>query len=88
MEVGAQLVYETKDRETEAERGADVLFVGFDLAELDAGAAEGFGGGEAGALEVFGAEFDVSVEFEVDVGLDGVATEQGVEVGAKLGPHG
>jgi hypothetical protein len=58
------------------------------LAELDAGAAEGFGGGEAGALEVFGAEFDVSVEFEVDVGLDGVATEQGVEVGAKLGPHG
>jgi len=82
-EVGAKLV-----EETEAEGGADVLFVGLDGAELDAGAAEGFGRGEAGTLEVFGAEFDVSVEFEVDVGLDGVPTEKGVEVGAKLGFHG
>jgi hypothetical protein len=82
-EVGAKFV-----EKTEAEGGADVFFVGFDLSELDAGAAEGFGGGEAGALEVFGAEFDVSVEFEVDGGLDGVATKKGVEVGAKLGPHG
>jgi hypothetical protein len=58
------------------------------LAELDTGATERVGGGETGAFEVFGAEFDVSVEFEVDVGLDGVATEQRVEVGAKLGFHG
>jgi hypothetical protein len=82
-EVGAKLV-----EETEAEGGADVLFVGFDSAELDAGAAEGFGWGEAGTLEVFGAEFDVGAEFEVDVGLDGVATEEGVEIGAELGLHG
>jgi hypothetical protein len=82
-EVGAKLV-----EETEAERGADVLFLGFDVAELDAGAAEGFGGGQAGALEVFGAELDVGAEFEVDGGLDGMATKKGVEVGAKLGLHG
>jgi hypothetical protein len=86
-EIGAKLVYETKAKETEAERGADVLFVGFDGSELDAGAAERFGGSEAGALEVFGAQLDVSAEFGFDVGLDGVATEKGVEVGAKLGPH-
>jgi hypothetical protein len=83
MEVGAKLV-----EETEADGGADVFFLGFDVAELDAGAAEGFGGGEAGALEVFGAELEVSVKFEVDVRLDGAATKQGVEVGAKLGLHG
>jgi hypothetical protein len=62
--------------------------LGFDGSELDVGAAEGFGGGEAGTLEVFGAELDVSAEFGFDVGLDGVATEKGVEVGAKLGLHG
>jgi hypothetical protein len=82
-EVGAKLV-----EETEAERGADVLFVGLDMAELDAGAAEGFGKREAGALEVFGAELDVGANFCVDVGLDGGAAEKGVEVGAKLGLHG
>jgi hypothetical protein len=86
-EVGAELVYETKDRETEAEGGADVLFVGLDGAELDAGSAEGFSRSEAGALEVFGAEFDVSTEFGFDVGLDGVAAEKGVEIGTKLGFH-
>jgi hypothetical protein len=81
--VGAKLV-----EKTEAEGGADVLFVGFDGAELDAGVAEGFGGGETGALEVFGAQLDVNAEFRVDVGLDGVAAEKGVEIGAKLGLHG
>jgi hypothetical protein len=82
-EVGAKLV-----EETEAEGGADVLFVGLDGAELDAGAAEGFGGGETGALEVLGAQLDVGADFGFDVGLDGVATEQEVEIGAKLGFHG
>jgi len=82
-EVGAKLV-----EKTEAEGGADVLFVGFEGAELDAGAAESFGGGETGALEVFGAQLDVSAEFGFDVGLDGVATEKGVQIGAKLGFHG
>jgi hypothetical protein len=81
-EVGAKLV-----EETEAEGGADVLFVGLDGAELDAGSAEGFSRSEAGALEVFGAEFDVSTEFGFDVGLDGVAAEKGVEIGTKLGFH-
>jgi hypothetical protein len=81
-EVGAKLV-----EQTDAERGADVLFVGFDSAELDARDG-GLRRGVAGALEVFGAEFDVSVEFELDVGLEGVATEKEVEVGAELGPHG
>jgi hypothetical protein len=82
-EVGAKLV-----EKTEAEGGADVLFVGVDRAELDARAAEGFGGSEAGAFEVLCAELDVSVEFEVDIGLDEVATKKGVEVGAELGLHG
>jgi hypothetical protein len=48
-EIGAEFV-----EETEPERGVDVLFVGFDAAELDTGATERFGGGETGALEVFG----------------------------------
>jgi hypothetical protein len=51
-------------------------------------AAEGFGGGETGTLQVFGAQLDVSAEFGLDVGLDGIATEKGVEIGAKLGSHG
>jgi hypothetical protein len=72
-EVGAKLV-----EETEAEGGADVFFLGFDGSELNAGAAEGFGGGEAGTLEVFGAELDVSAEFGFDVGLDRVAMEKGI----------
>src|SRR5271170_2108705 len=72
-EVGAKLV-----EEPEAEGEANVRFVGFDGAKLEAGAAEGFGGGEAGALEVFGAELDVGAEFGFDAGLDGVATEKRV----------
>jgi hypothetical protein len=60
----------------------------FDGSELDAGATEGFGGGKADALEVLGAELNVSAEFDVDAGLNGVAMEKGVEVGAKLGFHG
>jgi hypothetical protein len=60
----------------------------FDGTELDAGDTKGFIAGKTSAFEVFGAEFDVSVEFEVDGALDGVATKKGVEVGAKLGPHG
>jgi hypothetical protein len=87
-EVGAKLVYETKAKETEAERAADVLFVGFDGTELDVGAAEGFGGGETGALKVIGAQLDVGAEFGFDAGLDRVATEKRVEIGAKLGLHG
>jgi hypothetical protein len=82
-EIGAKLV-----EETEAEGGADVLFVGFDVAELYAGAAKSFGRGEAGALQVFGAELDVGAEFGFDAGLDGVAAEEGVEIGAKFGLHG
>jgi hypothetical protein len=82
-EVGAKLV-----EETEAERAADVLFVVFDGTELDAGATEGFVRSEADALEVLGAELDVSAEFDVDVGLNGVAMKKGVEIGAKLGFHG
>jgi hypothetical protein len=82
-EISAKLV-----EKAEAERGADGLFVGFDLAELDAGATEGFGGSEAGALEVFGAEFDVDAELGVYRGLHGVAMKERVEVGAKLGLHG
>jgi hypothetical protein len=81
--VGAKLI-----EEAEAERAADVLFVGLDGSELDAGAAGGFGGGEAGALEIFRAELDVGAEFGFDVGLDRVAAEEGVEIGAKLGFHG
>jgi hypothetical protein len=81
-EVGAKLVEKTK-----AERLADVLFVGLGGAELDAGAAKGFSGSEAGALEVFGAELDVRPEFGFDVRLDGAAMEEGVEIGAKLGLH-
>jgi hypothetical protein len=80
--VGAKLV-----EKTEAERLTDVLFVGFGRAELDAGAAESFGGSEAVALEVFGAELDVGAQFGFDVGLDGAAMEKGVEIGAKLGLH-
>ena len=58
---------------------------GFDVvAEFDAGAAEGFGGGETGTLEIFGAQLDVVAEFGFDIGLDGAATEKGVEIGAKL----
>src|SRR5580704_18475157 len=47
-EVGTELV-----EDTEAEGGADVSFVSFDWAELDPGATKRFGGGEAGALEIF-----------------------------------
>jgi len=65
-----------------------VLFVGFDVAELDAGAAEGFGWCEPLALQIFGAELDVGAEFRVDGGLYGVAMEEGAEIGAKLGLHG
>jgi hypothetical protein len=86
-EVGAKLVYEKKAKETEAEGGADVFFVGFYGAELDAGAAERFGWGETSALEIFGAKLDVGAEFGFDVGLDGAAMEEGVEIGAKLGLH-
>jgi hypothetical protein len=81
-EVGAKLVEETK-----AEGRADVRFVGFGGAELDARSAKSFGGGEAGALEVFGAELDVDAEFGFDVRLDRAAMEEGVEIGAKLGLH-
>jgi len=81
-EVGAKLV-----EETEAEGGADVLFVGLDMAELDAGTTERFGGSKAGALKVFGAELDVGAEFGFDVGLDGVAAEERVKVGAELRFH-
>jgi hypothetical protein len=62
--------------------------VGIDGSELDAGAAESFGGCEAAALEIFGSELDVAAEFRLDVGLDGVAAEKGVEIGTKLGFHG
>jgi hypothetical protein len=86
-EVGAKLVYEKKAKETEAEGGADVFFVGLDRAELDAGAAERFGRSETVALEVLGAKLNVGAEFGFDVGLDGAAMEEGVEIGAKLGLH-
>jgi hypothetical protein len=82
-EVGAEFV-----EETEAEGRADVHAVSFHVAEFDAGAAVGFGGGETGTLEIFGAQLDVVAEFGFDVGLDGVAMEKGVEIGAKLGFHG
>ena len=73
--------------ETEAERAADVLFVVFDGTELDAGATEGFGGGKTRALEVLGAELDVSAEFDVDAGFNRVAMEKRLEIRAKLGFH-
>jgi len=57
--------------------------VRFQTAEFDAGAAEGFAWGEAGALEVFGAELDVGAELGRDAGLDFVAGEEGVQVGAR-----
>jgi hypothetical protein len=82
-EVRAKLV-----EETEAEGETDVHFVGFDGSELDASAAEGFGGGEAGALEIFGAELDVGADLGFDAGLDRVAMEKRVEVGPKSGLHG
>jgi hypothetical protein len=61
--------------------------VGFDVAELDAGAAEGFGWCETLALEIFGAEFDMGAELGIDGGLYGAAMEKGVDIGAKLGLH-
>jgi hypothetical protein len=82
-EVGPKLV-----EETEAEGRADVHAVSFHVAEFDTGAAEGFGRGETGALEIFGAQLDVVAELGFDAGLDGVAAEKGVEIGAKLGFHG
>jgi len=60
----------------------------FEVAEFDAGAAQGFGWGEAGASEVFGAEFDMGAELGFDVGLDLAAGEEGVQVGAELRFHG
>jgi hypothetical protein len=60
----------------------------FDGTELDAGATEGLVRSEARALEVLGAELDVSAEFGVDAGLDGVAMEKRLEIRPKLGFHG
>jgi hypothetical protein len=71
VQVGASLV-----EKTEAEGGADVLFVSLDGAELDAGAAEGFVGSEAAALQIFGSKVDVGTEFGFNVGLDGVAMKK------------
>ncbi|HZL27900.1 MAG TPA: hypothetical protein VFC39_15350 [Acidobacteriaceae bacterium] len=56
----------------------------FDGAELDAGAAVGFGGGEAGAFEVRGAEIDVRAEFGFDVRLNRGAVRKGARVGAEF----
>jgi hypothetical protein len=81
--VGAEFV-----EETEAEGGPDVHPVSFHVAKFDTGAAESLGGRETGTLQVFGAQLDVGAEFGVDIGLDRVAAEKGVEVGAKLGSHG
>jgi hypothetical protein len=82
-QIGAKLV-----EETEAEGGADVRPVSFDVAKFDAGAADRFSRGETGTLEVFGAQLDVGAKFGLDVRLDRVAAEKGVEIGAKLGSHG
>ena len=82
-EVVAELV-----EETQAEGGADVFAVLVYGAELDAGAALGFGGGEAGALEVGGAAFEVEAELVGDLGLALRAVEERGGVGAETGDDG
>ena len=57
----------------------------FDGAELDAGAAVGFSGGEAGAFEVGGAEVDVGTELGFDVGLDCGSAREGARVRTEFG---
>ena len=60
---------------------AHVVFVGVDGAELDAGAAEGFAGGEALLGEVGGAGFEVEEDLVFHLGFDAVAMGDGAEPG-------
>ena len=57
-------------------------------AEFDAGAAMGFGGGEAGALKVGDAAFEVELELVGDLGLALRAVQERIEEGTKLRFHG
>ena len=55
---------------------AALLLVGFEGAELDAGAAHGLGGGEAGPLEILGAPANMFAQLVAQLALESRARQE------------